>query len=944
MADGDLTDIADHNAIVADQAGLDGLDLTGVLPANLNDGPVDDTPEGRIGLMLGVLSQMATNYASADAMISSLVGNLDAGQIHTAHQALISSATGAGSNAAGSGDAWNSIQPALPPAMTSADTAGVAEGDTAVLTLSADGAGGTITFALGGADASLFQISGAALSFQSAPDFEAQPCGADHQCAITVTPSIGANTGSAQAIAVTITDVNDSAPVMTGANSASVAEGETAVLNLTASDADSTGETITFALGGTDVALFQVSGSALSLQNTPDYETPICGDNQCAITVTPSDGVNTGSAQAVTVTITDVNDNAPVMTNANSASVAEGVAAVMTLTASDADADGGTITFALGGADASLFQVSGAALSFQSAPDFEAQPCGSDNECALTVTPSDGVNTGSAQAVTVTITDVNDNAPVMTNADSVSVAEGVATVMTLTASDADGTGETITFALGGADASLFQVSGAALSFQLAPDFEAQPCGSDNECAITVTPSDGVNTGNAQAVAVTITDVNDNAPVMTSADSVSVAEGVAAVLTLTAGDADGTGETITFTLGGTDASLFQISGSALSLQNTPDYETPICGDNQCAITVTPSDGVNTGSAQAIAVTITDLPEFTIADVSHTEGHSGATTAQLTVTLSNYSNPASVDYTVNDDAAIAGKDYSAANGTLDFTGGSTSETISVTVNGDLLIEGDEALTVTLGNPSVNAELGSPSSAALTIVNDDASVALYNDTGITLCGNEANNSSTENCADSADGGGSPIPEGQDGDYGRDAEAQAGSLTKTGAGAAGFDFTRLNADGTDYTGSGVYGSDPWACVRDNYTGLVWEVKTDDGGVHDKDTTYKWGGVGAQQYGSEYYDDWDALVNGANGASLCGFKDWRAPTANELLGLASLDRVNPAIDADYFPNTRTSRFWSTSPYSGDDSMAWYIGFDNGFTYRQSRSTAYYVRLVRSGQ
>ena len=844
MADGDLTDIADHNAIVADQAGLDGLDLTGVLPANLNDGPVDDTPEGRIGLMLGVLSQMATNYASADAMISSLVGNLDAGQIHTAHQALISSATGAGSNAAGSGDAWNSIQPALPPAMTSADTAGVAEGDTAVLTLSADGAGGTITFALGGADASLFQISGAALSFQSAPDFEAQPCGADHQCAITVTPSIGANTGSAQAIAVTITDVNDSAPVMTGANSASVAEGETAVLNLTASDADSTGETITFALGGTDVALFQVSGSALSLQNTPDYETPICGDNQCAITVTPSDGVNTGSAQAVTVTITDVNDNAPVMTNANSASVAEGVAAVMTLTASDADADGGTITFALGGADASLFQVSGAALSFQSAPDFEAQPCGSDNECALTVTPSDGVNTGSAQAVTVTITDVNDNAPVMTNADSVSVAEGVATVMTLTASDADGTGETITF----------------------------------------------------------------------------------------------------TLGGTDASLFQISGSALSLQNTPDYETPICGDNQCAITVTPSDGVNTGSAQAIAVTITDLPEFTIADVSHTEGHSGATTAQLTVTLSNYSNPASVDYTVNDDAAIAGKDYSAANGTLDFTGGSTSETISVTVNGDLLIEGDEALTVTLGNPSVNAELGSPSSAALTIVNDDASVALYNDTGITLCGNEANNSSTENCADSADGGGSPIPEGQDGDYGRDAEAQAGSLTKTGAGAAGFDFTRLNADGTDYTGSGVYGSDPWACVRDNYTGLVWEVKTDDGGVHDKDTTYKWGGVGAQQYGSEYYDDWDALVNGANGASLCGFKDWRAPTANELLGLASLDRVNPAIDADYFPNTRTSRFWSTSPYSGDDSMAWYIGFDNGFTYRQSRSTAYYVRLVRSGQ
>ena len=28
---------------------------------------------------------------------------------------------------------------------------------------------------------------------------------------------------------------------------------------------------------------------------------------------------------------------------------------------------------------------------------------------------------------------------------------------------------------------------------------------------------------------------------------------------------------------------------------------------------------------------------------------------------------------------------------------------------------------------------------------------------------------------------------------------------------------------------------MRDNVTGLIWEVKTDDGSVHDKDNTYCW-------------------------------------------------------------------------------------------------------------
>ena len=89
--------------------------------------------------------------------------------------------------------------------------------------------------------------------------------------------------------------------------------------------------------------------------------------------------------------------------------------------------------------------------------------------------------------------------------------------------------------------------------------------------------------------------------------------------------------------------------------------------------------------------------------------------------------------------------------------------------------------------------------------------NDTGISTWGN-ANNSAL-----SASPTGFPS---QDADVGRDARARAGNLVKVGGGSAGFDFTKLDARGNPLVGSAL----SWSCVRDNVTGLVWEIKTNDG------------------------------------------------------------------------------------------------------------------------
>ena len=56
-----------------------------------------------------------------------------------------------------------------------------------------------------------------------------------------------------------------------------------------------------------------------------------------------------------------------------------------------------------------------------------------------------------------------------------------------------------------------------------------------------------------------------------------------------------------------------------------------------------------------------------------------------------------YATSDGTAQAGSDYTAASGTLTFNAGDTSQTIQVTVLTDSEDEGQEALTLTLSNPS-------------------------------------------------------------------------------------------------------------------------------------------------------------------------------------------------------------------------------------------------------
>ena len=119
-----------------------------------------------------------------------------------------------------------------------------------------------------------------------------------------------------------------------------------------------------------------------------------------------------------------------------------------------------------------------------------------------------------------------------------------------------------------------------------------------------------------------------------------------------------------------------------------------------------------------VTILDndpVPSISISDASIAEGQSGQSILSFPVTLSSASSrQVTVAFSTSDQSATAGDDYLAANGTLTFEPGTTSQVVQVSILGDTEEEPDESFLVNLSAPS-NSVI-EDDQAVGTIVSDD------------------------------------------------------------------------------------------------------------------------------------------------------------------------------------------------------------------------------------
>ena len=112
----------------------------------------------------------------------------------------------------------------------------------------------------------------------------------------------------------------------------------------------------------------------------------------------------------------------------------------------------------------------------------------------------------------------------------------------------------------------------------------------------------------------------------------------------------------------------------------------------------------------------VPTIQIDDVQQMEGDSGTSDFVFTVTRSGKTNqPSTIEYVTSPGTATPGDDYQQTSGTLDFSSGEKSKTITVPVIGDGSEEGDETFFVELTIVD-NGKFGD-SRGVGTITNDDA-----------------------------------------------------------------------------------------------------------------------------------------------------------------------------------------------------------------------------------
>lgn len=198
--------------------------------------------------------------------------------------------------------------------------------------------------------------------------------------------------------------------------------------------------------------------------------------------------------------------------------------------------------------------------------------------------------------------------------------------------------------------------------------------------------------------------------LTASASYSTADGTA---TVADGDYTAASGTINFPAGTTTQPI------SVNAAGDARYE----ANETFAVTLSNLVGISLVTTQGASTITNDdsAPTVAIDAVSHAEGNSGTTEYAFTATLSEVSGlTASADFsTVDGTATIADNDYAAATGTITFPAGTTTQPITVSINGDVTNEIDETFAVDLSNL---AGIASATTQGVgTIVNDEAGPVL-------------------------------------------------------------------------------------------------------------------------------------------------------------------------------------------------------------------------------
>ena len=497
-------------------------------------------------------------------------------------------------------------------------------------------------WSLSGRDGGDFTISEfGEMTFRNLPDYD-RPADSnqDNIYQVTVRAYDSGNRYGFLDVVVTVNDVNEGEPVVTGRETLTFRENttiETRLYTYRATDTDRN-TSFTWSVEGDDGSDFAItrdnSGRGeLFFRSEPDYEQPADAnrDNVYEITVVASDGSNRGELP-VTVNVTEVNEG-PTITGTTQFTVDERQSitqsvdiAGATFTAVDPEDDDVT-RWRLSGTDGGDFTITDtsdttgrntADLTFRNPPDVD-RPADSnqDNEYLVTVRAYDRRSRYGSYDVTVNVTGANEP-PVITGSDARTFREnGTGAIYTYRATDPER--EEFTWIQpGGADGHLFEVSErGVLTFKEPPDFDiASDDDGDNDYQVTVRARDDQGNTGTFEVTVTVTDLNEG-PEVTGRESISLQEYTGPSLDLQTqvlapySAVDPEGSDITrWSLSGRDGGDFLINDAGeLTFRYAPDYDRPADSnqDNEYLVSVRAYDATNRYGSLEVTVTVTNENE-------------------------------------------------------------------------------------------------------------------------------------------------------------------------------------------------------------------------------------------------------------------------------------------------------------------------------------------------
>ena len=189
----------------------------------------------------------------------------------------------------------------------------------------------------------------------------------------------------------------------------------------------------------------------------------------------------------------------------------------------------------------------------------------------------------------------------------------------------------------------------------------------------------------------------------------------------------------------------------------------------------------------------------------------------------------------------------------------------------------------------------------------------------------------------------------------------------------TRYGAGSDGVVQAGVarsYSDNGNGTITDNNTGLMWEKKSDNGDIHDKDNSYSWTLNGVAMDGTIVRPFLYTLNDVGDGGANCfaGHCDWRIPNIQELHSIAHFGDVDAAVDATFDSGCTNgcsvlvcsctksdpqneSEYWSSTtergtvgdPGSQPEMWAYYMTASRGHVSILQKDLNLHVRAVRGG-